>query len=97
MKFAVFAANSDRAAILLEESGDHIEDRGLAGAVGADQPRISPCRSEKLTLLVTCRPPKCFCRPSTTRIGSPIAGRSVSRGAATTSKPVPLLFRRFVP
>ena len=39
MEFAVFAANRDRAAILLEESGDHVEDRGLAGPIGADQPK----------------------------------------------------------
>ena len=54
----------------LVEAGDAVEDGGLAGAVRADQPVMSPRSAWNDTSLTASRPPKRMVRCSTVRIGS---------------------------
>ena len=50
-------ANSDLAAVGLVDAGDDLDERGLAGAVVAEQPTTSPGSRWKSTSSRTCTPP----------------------------------------
>jgi hypothetical protein len=54
----------------LQEAGDHVEDRCLAGAVRPDQAGDAPLRDGEAAILQASRPPKRFLQPDDLKIGA---------------------------
>ena len=83
----VLAVEHDAAARRAEHAGQAVEEGGLAGAVGADDARISPRGTATDTLLSAARPPNRTVRPSVLRMtrgrGAPaVAGRGLRQTEA---------------